>query len=416
MASESAVVSEVKPQPETKSQKGAATRDQILDAASRLIHVHGYQSTSLDDVLRESGVGKGNFYYYFKSKEDLGYAIIDRDPARLPRAHAGAGLRRRRRRSRSTRSALPRSACWRPSGSATAWAAARWAISPPSCPTCTRASAQRLAGIFDAGAACWRTAIAREASEAAGSARTRDAAARWRNSWWRRSRAPSCLAKVTKDIAVMEQCVGELKRYLTLYEEPSMTTLHAPRRTSGHRGTAPRKRGSRTPSWWRALRRQEPGRAGAAGRQPSATASTGWPSASRATRGRRGSGPGRAVDGGPQDRHLQGRVGLRQLALPDHRQRGLPEAPQRGRASATRSRWTTSLPALRRARASTSSRWATGRPASRSRRCRASCASVLTTAIDDLPRRLPDRVPAARRRGAVEPRDRRDAAASACPP
>src|SRR5438093_10975853 len=63
---------------ETKSAKGAATRDQILDAAGRLIHLQGYHCTSLDDVLKESGVGKGNFYYYFKSKEELGYAIIDR--------------------------------------------------------------------------------------------------------------------------------------------------------------------------------------------------------------------------------------------------------------------------------------------------------------------------------------------------
>jgi len=84
----SVVVTETKTQPETKSQKGAATRDQILNAASRLIHVQGYQSTSLDDVLRESGVGKGNFYYYFKSKEDLGYAIIDR----IRRAFVERGL------------------------------------------------------------------------------------------------------------------------------------------------------------------------------------------------------------------------------------------------------------------------------------------------------------------------------------
>jgi TetR/AcrR family transcriptional repressor of nem operon len=62
----------------TRSAKGAATRDQILDAASRLIQVRGYHCTSLDDVLRESGVGKGNFYYYFRSKEELAYAIIDR--------------------------------------------------------------------------------------------------------------------------------------------------------------------------------------------------------------------------------------------------------------------------------------------------------------------------------------------------
>jgi len=63
---------------ETRRARGAATRDQILDAAARLIHLQGYHGTALDDVLRESGVGKGNLYYYFKSKEDLGYAIIDR--------------------------------------------------------------------------------------------------------------------------------------------------------------------------------------------------------------------------------------------------------------------------------------------------------------------------------------------------
>src|SRR5687767_5045591 len=54
-----------------------ATREAILLAATRLISVHGYNSTSLDDVLRESGVGKGNFYYHFKSKEELGYAMLD---------------------------------------------------------------------------------------------------------------------------------------------------------------------------------------------------------------------------------------------------------------------------------------------------------------------------------------------------
>ena len=48
-----------------------------MTAATRLIHVHGYNATALDDVLRESGVGKGNFYHHFKSKEDLGYAILD---------------------------------------------------------------------------------------------------------------------------------------------------------------------------------------------------------------------------------------------------------------------------------------------------------------------------------------------------
>lgn len=62
----------------TRSTEGQTTKDAIIQAGTRLIHVKGYNATSVDDVLRESGVGKGNFYYYFKSKEDLGYAILDR--------------------------------------------------------------------------------------------------------------------------------------------------------------------------------------------------------------------------------------------------------------------------------------------------------------------------------------------------
>src|SRR5437762_7843683 len=65
------------PSPAAKSRGGKSTREAILDAAMRLMHVHGYHQTSLDDVLSESGVGKGNFYYHFRSKEELGYAILD---------------------------------------------------------------------------------------------------------------------------------------------------------------------------------------------------------------------------------------------------------------------------------------------------------------------------------------------------
>ena len=54
------------------------TKEEILVAACRLISLRGFHQTSLDDILRESNVGKGNFYYYFKSKEELGYAILDR--------------------------------------------------------------------------------------------------------------------------------------------------------------------------------------------------------------------------------------------------------------------------------------------------------------------------------------------------
>ena len=54
-----------------------AKREQIVDAAARLIHLRGYNSTSIEDILQATGIGKGTFYYYFASKEKLGFAILE---------------------------------------------------------------------------------------------------------------------------------------------------------------------------------------------------------------------------------------------------------------------------------------------------------------------------------------------------
>jgi TetR/AcrR family transcriptional repressor of nem operon len=54
-------------------------RTAILDAAANLINRRGYTATSIDDVIRESGLsGKSHFYHYFKSKEELGYEVLGR--------------------------------------------------------------------------------------------------------------------------------------------------------------------------------------------------------------------------------------------------------------------------------------------------------------------------------------------------
>ena len=54
-------------------------RSQILDAAAHLIAERGFTLTSIDDVIRESGLsGKSHFYHYFKSKEQLGYEVLSR--------------------------------------------------------------------------------------------------------------------------------------------------------------------------------------------------------------------------------------------------------------------------------------------------------------------------------------------------
>ena len=54
----------------------SGTKEHIVEVASRLVHLRGFNHTSLGEILKESGIGKGNFYYYFRSKEELGYAII----------------------------------------------------------------------------------------------------------------------------------------------------------------------------------------------------------------------------------------------------------------------------------------------------------------------------------------------------
>jgi TetR/AcrR family transcriptional regulator, transcriptional repressor for nem operon len=54
-------------------------RTQILDAAALLISERGYTQTSVDDVIRQAGLcGKSHFYHYFRSKEELGYAVLNR--------------------------------------------------------------------------------------------------------------------------------------------------------------------------------------------------------------------------------------------------------------------------------------------------------------------------------------------------
>jgi len=47
----------------------------ILDAAETLLHKYGYSKTSLDDIAKEAGLGKGTIYYYFESKEDIFLAV-----------------------------------------------------------------------------------------------------------------------------------------------------------------------------------------------------------------------------------------------------------------------------------------------------------------------------------------------------
>lgn len=53
-------------------------KTEILDAAGRLFSTKGYDKCTINDILNAVGIAKGTFYYYFKSKEEVLDAIIDR--------------------------------------------------------------------------------------------------------------------------------------------------------------------------------------------------------------------------------------------------------------------------------------------------------------------------------------------------
>jgi TetR/AcrR family transcriptional regulator, transcriptional repressor for nem operon len=201
--------------PNAKPRDGKTTREAILVAALRLMHVHGYNGTSLDDVLRESGIGKGNFYYHFRSKEELGYAILDQivstfvgqtlepcfsDPTDPPLAQIGCFLDRvvQAQRDRQCRG-----------GCAMGNLASELS-------DVHEGFRKRLASVFTT----WHGRLAEALTEAKRRGEVvvgcdAEASARFLVA---SLEGAILLTKLSKDIGVMEQCVGELKRYLTAYE------------------------------------------------------------------------------------------------------------------------------------------------------------------------------------------------------
>jgi TetR/AcrR family transcriptional repressor of nem operon len=197
-----------------KLRDGRQTREAILEAAAELMHLQGYQATSLDDVLRESGVGKGNFYYHFKSKEDLGYAILDQAIASflgktLEPCFSDASIPR-----------LAQIRCFL----GRVLAAQRQRNCVGGCALGNLASElsdvhegfrARLSGVFSVWRARLTQALAEAQVEGSVSAECRpEAVALFLVA---SLEGAILMTKLTKDIAVMERCVEELERYLTLY-------------------------------------------------------------------------------------------------------------------------------------------------------------------------------------------------------
>jgi AcrR family transcriptional regulator len=53
-------------------------RNEILDAAQRVVYTKGYEQMSIQDILAEMKISKGAFYHYFDSKQALLEAMIKR--------------------------------------------------------------------------------------------------------------------------------------------------------------------------------------------------------------------------------------------------------------------------------------------------------------------------------------------------
>ncbi|MEA5079299.1 MAG: TetR/AcrR family transcriptional regulator [Anaerolineaceae bacterium] len=52
-------------------------KKRIIQAAQRLIAQRGVEKTSMRDIAEEAGITTGAIYYYYKSKEDLLYEVMD---------------------------------------------------------------------------------------------------------------------------------------------------------------------------------------------------------------------------------------------------------------------------------------------------------------------------------------------------
>jgi AcrR family transcriptional regulator len=59
--------------PKTKADK----RTRLIETAVKLAYRHGFRTTSLADIAEAATVPVGNVYYYFKTKDEIGEAIVE---------------------------------------------------------------------------------------------------------------------------------------------------------------------------------------------------------------------------------------------------------------------------------------------------------------------------------------------------
>ena len=53
------------------------TKEKLLETAQELMQSKGYAATTIDEICQNSGLTKGSFFHYFRSKEDLAKQTLD---------------------------------------------------------------------------------------------------------------------------------------------------------------------------------------------------------------------------------------------------------------------------------------------------------------------------------------------------
>src|SRR6266513_2239265 len=61
---------------EPMTRRGRASRERIVERAAELFADRGIAATSLDEVLAAAKAGKGQFYHYFRSRDELAAAAV----------------------------------------------------------------------------------------------------------------------------------------------------------------------------------------------------------------------------------------------------------------------------------------------------------------------------------------------------
>ena len=57
--------------------KGKESRQHLIECAAELFWKNGYSATGISEILKQTGLPKGSFYFFFKSKDDLATAVTE---------------------------------------------------------------------------------------------------------------------------------------------------------------------------------------------------------------------------------------------------------------------------------------------------------------------------------------------------